>query len=194
MDPPDPDRTLELLDRLARGDRTASDELIDRVYRELHTLAAAQMAGGHGTPTLQPTALVHEAWMRLVSQPELRFEGRAQFYRYASRVMRSVVVDHSRRRNSEKRGGGQVRIALEAGIEEARQELDVLDLEHAMQRLQEQDPELVQIVELRFFGGLSHPEIARTLGSSLRTVERQWRFARAWLRRQLVGEDPEPEE
>jgi len=184
----DPKTTTRLLNRLGKGDPAAAEELVPRVYAELHRLAEQHMAGQGPRHTLQPTALVNEAWARLAVQEELEFDGRDPFYALASRIMRTVLVDHARARNAEKRGGDRRRVTL-LDEEEGEQgvELDILALDEALQRLKAMDPELHALVELRFFGGLKHPAIARVQGTSLRTVERNWRLARAWLQGELGG-------
>ena len=179
-------RVTRLLNRYAGGDSEAGEQLFPLVYDELRKLARRYMGGNDRGHTLQPTALVNEAWLRLVDQETAGFDGRRNFYALASRIMRSVLVDHARARCAEKRGGGQRRITLydDAGVQESGS-IDLLALDEALERLTEVDPELARIVELRFFGGLNHPEIARATGSSLRTVERNWRLARAWLHGEL---------
>jgi RNA polymerase sigma factor (TIGR02999 family) len=182
----DPRTTTRLLNRLGKGDPTAAEELAPLVYAELHRLAERHMGGRNHGQLLQPTALVNEAWMRLAQQQELEFAGRDPFYALASRVMRSVLVDQARARKAQKRGGAWRRVTLldeEPGAPDA--ELDVLALEEALRRLEEMDPELHELVELRFFAGLKHPDIARIQGVALRTVERNWRLARAWLHGEL---------
>jgi RNA polymerase sigma factor (TIGR02999 family) len=180
--------TTRLLNLLAAGDPHAAEELAPIVYGELHRMAAGKLGGQAPHDTLHPTALVSEAWIRLAAgADQLEFEGRERFFALASRIMRSVLVDHARARQAEKRGGDRRPITL-VGDEPvaARSELDVLEVDEALQRMKDMDPELHRLVELRFFGGLSHPEIARLLGISLRTVERNWRLARAWLHGELA--------
>ncbi len=173
-----------LLNRLSAGDREAADELAPLVYSELHDLAAAFLARGPHA-TLQPTALVNEAWMRFAGE-EASFENRFQFYALASKVMRSVLVDHARARNAQKRGGERRQVTwIDAGGGVEAPPVDLLDLDEALHRLEALDSELFRIVELRFFGGLSHAEIARTLETSVPTIERRWRLARAWLHAEL---------
>lgn len=182
--------TTQLLNRYGRGEKGVEAQLLAAVYQELHQLAASHMRDQAASHTLQPTALIHEAWLRLVRQEELEFDGRAQFFQLASKIMRSVLVDHARQARREKRGGGRRRLSLDtsAGAGEhgtGSDELDLLALEEGLQRLEEIEPGLCRVVEMRFFGGLSHPEIARATGTSLRTVERNWRLARAWLQSNL---------
>lgn len=188
MTAPDPQQMTLLLNRYGRGE-AVEEELLAAVYEDLHGLAATFMREQAAAHTLQPTALIHEAWMRLARQEDLHFDARSQFFRLASRVMRSVLVDHARRKHRDKRGGGRERLTLELAIDADERgsagELDLLDLDDALVRLDAIEPELARVVEMRFFGGLSHPEIARATGSSLRTVERHWRTARAWLQANL---------
>lgn len=182
-----------LLHRLAEGDLAAGDGLLPLVHAELKGLAERHMAGERSSHTLQATALVHEAWIRLLgtdgSAGSAGFEGRAHFLRAASRVMRRVLVDHARSRNSSKRAGGhqvpmdQLALAFEEGTG------DLVDLDEALVDLGEEDPELAELVELRFFGGASMEEAARAAGVSLTTAERRWRIARAWLASRL-GQAP----
>jgi RNA polymerase sigma factor (TIGR02999 family) len=187
----DPSSTTRLLNRYGRGERQVEPELLEAIYGQLHELARRNMRGQPPGHTLQPTALVHEAWMRIAGQEQLEFDGRSQFYGLASRVMRSVLVDHARRAQREKRGGGRTVVSLETATPEAEplgaSVADVLALEEALVRLAEADAELCRLVELRFFGGLSHEEIARMRDVSVRTVERHWRAARAFLSAELSG-------
>ncbi len=175
-----------LLNRLGDGDPKAAEELSPLIHRELWELASFVLQGPGARATLQPTELVHEAWIRFAGK-EAHFENRHQFFALAAKVMRSVLVDHARARNAHKRGGGEraITLAEEAGIT-AGHDLEVLDLDEALKRLEAMDPELSQLVELRFFAGLSHPEIAGLTGVPLRTVERRWQLARAWLRGELA--------
>jgi RNA polymerase sigma factor (TIGR02999 family) len=158
------------------------------VAHELHAIAANLLRGERNHHTLQPTALMHEAWLRLhgVHAP---WQDKNHFVRAAAGTMRRVLVEHGRARARDKRGGGAERLTLSTDIHgTAAPPDDVLAVDEALQRLGALDPELVQIAELRVFGGLTHQEIAEVMGSSLRTVERSWRSARAFLRRAL-GED-----
>lgn len=185
-----PDST-RWLQGLIQGDGAVTAEVVERVQQELRKLAGRHMQGQRADHTLQPTALVNEVWLRMFGDTKLEFEGKRAFYGFASRVMRSVLVDHARALEADKRGGGRDRISITVAAENAaggaRSDLDVLDLNGALERLEEFDPELAEIVELRFFGGLRHPEIAEQVGRSLRTVERQWRLARAWLHSELTS-------
>jgi len=174
--------TTRLLNGLADGDQAVTDEVVARVQDELRRLAALHMAAQGPGHTLQPTALVNEVWIRTFGQKALHFEGRQAFYRFASRVMRTVLIDHARAARADKRGGDRGRVSLTLALQDAADApVDVLDLDEALNRLEELDPALARVVEHRFFGGLGHPEIAELTGSSLRTVERQWHLARSWL-------------
>lgn len=175
----------QLLNRLGAGDAGAAAELAPLVYEELRVLASSSLGRDAARHTLSPTALVSEAWLRFAGEGA-RFENRHRFYAFAAKIMRSVLCDHARARGALKRGGLRQRITL---AEDARvggeADLDLLDLDHALQRLEAMDPDLHRMVELRFFAGLSHPEIAELTGVPLRTVERRWALARAWLSGEL---------
>jgi len=163
-----------------------ADQFSTTVYNELHALAARQLDDQRANHTLQPTALVHEAFLRIANLPEDGGRGRRQFFALAGKVMRSVLVDHARRRAAGKRQGGK-RLDLTTGISGlAKESIDVLDLNDALERLGAVDAELVTIVELLFFAGMTAAEAAEVLGVSGRTVERGWRTARAWLRTALA--------
>jgi RNA polymerase sigma factor (TIGR02999 family) len=171
----------QLLNRMGAGDREAAQALAPLVYDELRVLAGSFLARNPAQHTLPPTALVHEAWLRF-ADGGAHFENRHRFYAFAAKIMRSVLCDHARAQAAEKRGGDRERITL---AEDARVgqhgELDLLDVDAAMRRLEAMDEDLHRLVELRFFAGLSHPEIAELTGVPLRTVERRWALARAWL-------------
>jgi RNA polymerase sigma factor (TIGR02999 family) len=184
------DDVTELLQRLGDGDAAAADRLLPLVYAELHRLARHSMAG-QPAQTLQPTALVNEAWLRMIA-PEAawpRVSGRNHFLGVAAKAMRSVLVDHARARLAEKRGLGRRGVPLDADrlqVDDAPDKLtNVIALHEALGSLAELDPQLVRVVELRFFAGLSVEETAAVLDVSDRTVKRSWRVARAWLRREL---------
>jgi len=183
------DRATLLLQRLEAGDASAGEELLPIVYEELHRLARGAMARERNEHTLQATALVNEAWIRLVDREGARWEGREHFLAVAARAMRSVLVDHARRRAAEKRGGAVERVPLEQAFalfdERA---VDILELHEALEELAGVEERAARVVELRFFGGLTNEEAARVLATSLRTVEREWRVARAWLHQRIAGE------
>ncbi len=176
----------ELLRAWSEGDRGALDRLVPLVYAELRRRANAQLARERGHHTLQPTALVHEAFLKLVDQRSARWENRAQFFAVSAQLMRRILVDHARARGAAKRGGAVVRVSLdEAGEPSAAAEPDVLHLHQALERLAELDERQARVVELRYFGGLSIDEAAAVLGVSEITVKRDWAMARAWLFREL---------
>jgi RNA polymerase sigma factor (TIGR02999 family) len=177
-----------LLQQLSDGDRSVEAGLIPRLYDELHRLAARHMRHERGNHTLQPTALVHEAYERLVQQPQIPWQSRAHFYATASQLMRHILVDHARARQAEKRGGNQNKVTLdESVLQTTNQSVNVLDLHDALERLAQFDIRQLRIVELHFFGGMTFEEIALVLSISDRTVKRDWRMARAWLREQLAS-------
>jgi RNA polymerase sigma factor (TIGR02999 family) len=188
------DDVTMLLRAIGEGDREALDRLIPLVYPELRALAARQMNRERKDHTLQPTALVNEAYLRLVDRREPSWESRAHFLGAASQVIRRVLVEHARARKREKRGGDALKVTLSddpAG--DGGFDLDLLALDEALDHLGEEHPDERRAVELRYFGGLSVPEAAKVLGVSTRTVERHWTFARAWLFRELgrgAGSNP----
>ena len=180
--PPPPSEPTRLLRSIGAGDRSAAEQLLPLVYEELHRRARQLMRGARPGHTLQPTALIHEVFLRLVDQDDLRAESQLHFQRIAAKAMRHVLADHAKASCAEKRGGGRRPVTLDEGVAgvAARSE-HVLLVEEALTRLAETDEQLAQVVELRFYGGLQHTEIASALGISLRSVERAWRVARAWL-------------
>jgi RNA polymerase sigma factor (TIGR02999 family) len=182
---PGPDVT-GLLDDWSRGDRRALETLLPVVYAELRRIAARQLRRERDGHTLQPTALVHEAYLRLVEQRSVNWESRAHFFGVAAQVMRRVLVDHARRQGAKKRNGGAQRVPLEEAAETAAvDQIPVLLLDHALGRLEKLDPGLAQIVELRAFGGLTIDEAAHVLNVSPTTAKRDWRTAKAWLTNEL---------
>jgi len=167
-----------------------TDDWLPVVYECLHQLAELALRDERRGHTLQPTALVHEAYVRLRTGPRVQWNDRVHFLAVASRVVREVLVDHARRKRAAKRGGGWKRVTLAAADgDAAARELDLLDLEDALQRLGHSHGRAARVVELRFFGGLTIPEIAAELGTSPRTVDNDWHFARAWLLEALDGRD-----
>lgn len=171
-----------LLEAVTRGEAMAGEKLLPLVYDELRGLAAVRMASEAAGHTLQPTALVHEAWLRLSGAGERRWQDRAHFFRVAAMAMRRILVDHARQKNRIKRGGNPVRVDL-ADIDVAVSSPDerVLLVDHALDRLEQLDPEGARIVTLKFFGNYTSAEIASILGVGERTVGRQWTYARARL-------------
>jgi len=177
-----------LLEAWSKGDDQARDRLMTVVYQELRRSAAAHLRRERVGDTLQPTALVHEAYLRLVKQDRTAWQNRGQFFGVASQMMRRILVDRARARNMRKRSGQWARVALDerAALEQAR-EVDVLDLDRALIELATFDARKSQIAELRFFGGLSLEEVGSALGLSVATVERDWQTARVWLYTRLTG-------
>jgi RNA polymerase sigma factor (TIGR02999 family) len=176
----------DLLQAWASGDQAALDELLPLVYNELRRQARRYMRAQPAGHTLQTTALVHEAYLRLVGQSSVEWKGRGHFFGVAAKAMRSILVDHARARSAAKRGGPVSAITLdEGGIAGPQAIVDVLALDEALGRLAELDPRKSQLVELRYFGGLGIEEAAAVLGVSPATVKREWITARAWLRREL---------
>ena len=176
-----------LLADLKNGNSEAVDRLMPLVYADLRKMARRYLRGERVDHTLQPTALVHEAYMRLVDQREANWQNRAHFLAVAAQVMRRILVDHARAHKAEKRGGLNPKLALDVvtAVQEQRYpELIILD--DALTNLQKHDSRQGQVVELRFFGGLSEVEIAEVLGISERTVKRDWKIARAWLYREMT--------
>ena len=177
------DEFTRLLQAAGGGAQDAVNQLLPRVYEELRQLAGACVKDERPGMTLDATALVHEAYLRLVHQKTVGFAGRAQFFAAAATVMRRILVDHARARRREKRGGDAVRITLDEALavfESAA--ADVTDLDAALTTLAEIDPRKARLVELRFFAGVLMEDAAEMLGVTQRTAERDWRFARAWLR------------
>jgi len=185
----DPNHNItELLVKWGSGDKAALDELIPLVYDELRKLAASYLHRRSGSTTLQPTALVHEAYVRLADQSSISMEHRAQFFGLAAKVMRDILVDHARKRLATKRGGDQLRLSLSQVDRLGRKpEVDLIALDDALQELASTNPHHSRVVELRFFGGLTIEETASVMSLSHATTERYWSFARAWLRRELAA-------
>jgi len=180
----------QLLRAWGDGDRSAEEALLRAVHDELHHQAARAMRRESPDHTLQPTALVNEAYLRLVDQRHVEWRNRAHFFGIAAQVMRRILVDHARGRLSAKRGGGMQRLTIgdvdpaDASCDSA-QDVDLLALHEALQRLAALDPDQERLVELRYFSGLTIEETATALGISTATVKREWAVARAWLRREL---------
>ena len=180
-----PDAT-QFLGAMAAGDPKAVEEFLPLVYEQLRRLAAHKMANEVPGQTLQPTALVHEAWLRLSQQSRSEWKNREQFFAVAAEVMRRILVDRARRRRAQKNGGGLERVDLDAvdppfaGSDDL-----VLQVHEALERLAAEDSEKAQVVKLRFFVGLENAEVATLLGVSEKTVQRHWAFAKAWLTRAM---------
>ena len=182
-----PDGVTQMLVDWSNGDQAALDKLMPVVYDELRRLASNYLRRERPGHTLQPTALVNEAYMKLVDQRKARWQNRAQFFGVAAQLMRRILVDHARVRQAQKRGGSdQQQISLTHADQMAEKpDVDLLALHEALNQLAEIDPQQARIVELRFFGGLTIEEAAEVLEISHATVERDWTLARAWLRREL---------
>jgi len=181
-----------ILSAIEQGEVQASPDLLPAVYDELRRLAAQRMAAESPGHTLQPTALVHEAYLRLVDvEKAQRWRSRGHFFAAAAEAMRRILIERARSRGRLKRGGGQRRITLGAvdTLDTAPLD-DLLALSEALERLEASDPESARLVNLRYFAGLTMPQAAEMLGISLRTAERTWTYARSWLRRELVRDDP----
>jgi RNA polymerase sigma factor (TIGR02999 family) len=182
-----PDGITQLLVRWSSGDQAALEKLMPLVYRELRKLAGNYLRRERQQHTLQPTALVNEAYLRLVDQRDAKWQNRAHFYGIAAQLMRRILVDHAREKHAEKRGGSdQQRLSITSAHGLATEpDLDLLALHEALEELKTIDPQQERIVELKFFGGLSIEETAEVMKLGHATVERDWKMARAWLRRKL---------
>ena len=187
----DPSSITEALNRMARGDRTALDHLMPVVYGELRRLAASQLRRERKAHTLQPTALAHEAYLRLLGGNHAAWQSRAHFMGVAARAMREVLVDHARRRRALKRGGGLELTVLDESLQVAgSRPIAFDDLDQALLDLERSSERQARVVELRYFAGLSIEETSEVLGISPVTVKRDWTMARAWLHRELSGPGP----
>lgn len=189
MDHPPGEVTI-VLKAAADGDRAAAERLLPLVYDELRALARARLAKTPPGNTLQPTALVHEAYLKAVGRADPGWDGRGHFFAAAARAMRNILVDQARRKAAARHGGGLKReqgavdeLPIEAPTD------NVIALDEALSRLEAEDPRKAQVVMLRFFSGLTNEQIAEVLGVSVPTVERDWRFARAWLAKELAEEN-----
>jgi RNA polymerase sigma factor (TIGR02999 family) len=176
-----------MLGAIQRGDAKASEDLLPLVYDELRRLASARMAREAAGQTLQPTALVHEAWLQLVGDGERSWENRAHFFGAAADAMRRILIDKARRKSRLKHGGGQSRLDIdELELAETTPDDNVLLINEALEKLEQEDPEQARVVVLKFFGGLTNLEVAENLGIAERTVDRQWACAKArlfrWIR------------
>ena len=175
----------KILGAMEQGDRNAADELLPLVYEELRKLAAAKMANQAAGHTLQPTALVHEAWLRLVG-PEAKFEGRNHFFATAAEAMRHILVDHARRKSALRHGGGQQRVEFnEAGLAAPDSDDQILAVNEALDKLTTENKLGAELVKLRYFGGMTLAEAAQALGVSERTADNYWAYAKVWLVREM---------
>ncbi len=176
----------KLLSKAQSGDRESLDELLPIVYNELRIIAKSKLKGERADHTLQATALVHEAYMRLLEQTEVDWKNRLHFFSIASEMMRRILVNYAISKNAQKRGDGVTKIELDEGVSYAEQkDFDLVALDEALKQLAEFDEKQAKIVELRFFGGLTIEETAEVLEISDSTVKREWRMAKAWLKTKL---------
>jgi len=182
---PEQDATM-MLAAMGRGDRSAADQLMQLIYEELRKLASHYLEGERPNHTLQPTALAHEAYLRLIDQSNADWQNKAHFMAMAAEMIRRILVDHARRHNAIKRGGGQMAVSIEPEHRVAQDAgVDLLALDESLTELGERSERQRRVVELRFFGGLSVEDTALALGISQATVKDDWRLARAWLRHKL---------
>jgi RNA polymerase sigma factor (TIGR02999 family) len=187
--PPTTPNVTQLLIGWSNGDKQALDSLLPLVYEELRRQAAGYLRRERVGHTLQTTALIHEAYLRLIDQKNVHWQNRAHFFGIAAQLMRRILVDHARTRTRAKRGGSNIRVSFnEANALAPSQDLDIVALDEALDRLAQLDAQQSRIVELRFFSGLSVPETAEVLRISPATVKRDWSMAKAWLHRELSGE------
>jgi RNA polymerase sigma factor (TIGR02999 family) len=180
----------KLLVAWSAGDQDALDRLLPMVYAELRQVARNQLRRERQSPTLQPTALVNEAYMRLVQFTRIKWQNRAQFFATCARLMRQILVDAARARGVAKRGGGAIRVTFDEALVPGEVDADILSLDAALQALEARDPRKARVVELRFFAGLSVEETAAVLEVSTDTVSRDWKFARTWLFVELRNDRP----
>ena len=185
----EPANITKLLNQYQSGDRKVLDELFPLVYDELRRLARSRLQNERGDHTLQPTALVHEAYLRLIEQHSTDWQNRAHFFGLAAEMMRRILVNHAVKRNAEKRFGNQTKLALDDAISLiAEREVDLILLDDVLNKLAEFDPQQAKIIELRFFAGLKIEEVAEVMGVSDSTIKREWRVAKAWLHDRLKSE------
>jgi RNA polymerase sigma factor (TIGR02999 family) len=179
-----------LLHETTSGSPEASDRLLELLYEELHTRAERFLRRERPDHTLQATELVHEAYLKLVDQTRCEWQNRAHFLAIASVAMRRILVDHARRRGGAKRAGGAVKLPLEEALTVGKEDSDttMLALNMALDKLNRRHPGIARVVEMRYFGGLTHDESACVLGVSPRTISRRWEFAQAWLYREMAGD------
>jgi RNA polymerase sigma factor (TIGR02999 family) len=185
---PSPQRVTQLLANWSHGDRAALEELTPLVYEELHRLAHYHMSGARPDHTLQTTALVNEAYLRLADQSSPNFQNRAHFFAVSARAMRQILVDYARAYQRQKRGSGANKVELdEAAIVSQEGTKEILDVNEALQELGKLDARKAEVVELKYFGGLTYEEIAEVVKISVGTVRRDWEFAKAWLHKELTA-------
>ena len=189
-----PNRITSLIDAAGSGNTQAAEELLPLVYDELRRLASAHLAREPSGLTLQPTALVHEAYLRLIGGDQVQWEGRGHFFAAAARAMRNILVDRARRRAAEKHGGGRARVSTDdptmtlaapTPVPSAQDRVDLLKLHTALERLEARDPRQADVVLMRYFAGLTLEQTAAALGVSVGTVKNEWTYSKAWLRREM---------
>ena len=189
MTTPSRQDVTDLLVEWGKGDQEALNQLMPLVYDELHRLAGRHLRHERPGHTLQTTALVHEAYLKMVDQKNMTWQNRVQFFAASAQVMRHILVDHARSRRALKRGGENLRLSLdEAKVSSEEKNADLLSLNEALNSLAAIDPQQSRVVELRIFGGLTVEETAEALGISTRTVKREWSMAKAWLHRQIKNQ------
>jgi RNA polymerase sigma factor (TIGR02999 family) len=177
-----------LLERVSAGDKSAESELLPRVYGELRRMAGGYLRRERSDHTLQATALVHEAYLKLTGQTHIHWNGRAHFFAVAAQLMRRILVDHARQFRAAKRGAGAAKLELDAALMVGESQHNLIaDLDEALERLAKFAPRQAQVVEMRFFGGMTEDEIALRLEVSPRTVKRDWTLARAWLHGEMAS-------
>jgi RNA polymerase sigma factor (TIGR02999 family) len=179
-----------ILSAIEGGDSKAADQLLPLVYQELRTLAACKMAHEAPGQTLEPTALVHEAWLRLTGDPHQQWEGRGHFFAAAAEAMRRILIDIARRKRAVRHGGGQARLDIEElQLAAVTKDDELLAVNEALERFAAVDAEKAELVKLRYFVGLTIPQAAKVLGISEPTAKRQWAYARAWLHREIADRE-----
>ena len=185
---PEPSNVTALLNRMRSGDREAGDRVAGLVYEELHRIASREMRHEREGHTLQTTALVHEAYMRLAGSQSLEIQNRGHFFAVASQQMRRILVDHARSTGAQRRWGAAIRVDLDKlQVAAAERSIDVILLDESLRELERLEPRAAKVVELRYFGGYTDKEVVEALGVSLATVRREWEFARSWLFDKMKG-------
>lgn len=188
---PDRDRLAALIERWNDGDREALDAIVELVYEDLRAIAHRHLSRERGDHTLSTTALVNEAFVKLSERTGSGWKGRPQFLALASKMMRNLLIDYARRRNASRRGGNEIHVSLNEDLDGADPKVvELLTLDQALDRLERRDERMARVVECRFFGGMPSGEIAQALGLSVRTVERDWIKARAYLLSELGKAEP----
>jgi RNA polymerase sigma factor (TIGR02999 family) len=179
----------QLLQQWNAGDASALEKIIPHVYRELHRIARHHMAAERGSHTLQASALINEAYIRLVDWKNVQWANRCHFFSVGAQMMRKVLIDHARSKGSQKRGGSAEQVVLDTSmIASSEKPMDLVALDETLSRLEQFDPRKSRVVELRIFGGLTNEEAAEAMGVSVITVRRDWKLALAWLRREMSSE------